>query len=206
MTRSATRIFRLCARPGRLSCRGLSITGVGAAILLAACGTDSDTGSFTTDPSPAPSRVPWSGAPTDGTWASGDVSFGQPTPLSEGPLNEYSFAIVAPPTLTTADNGKTVTMTSTMNVHRVRDKGFNEDISEANFFAFNPGVLPGSVVDMNEDYGEDTDVQCQNDRPRPGETTTCTLAFTAPADEIANSYWSINDYSVGAWPSQIAQP
>ena len=163
------------------------------AILLTAC------------EAPHGPSVPWPG-PTDGVWQSyvpnGAVGFGKWSPVSTGAMDEYVFAIIAAPTLTSYDSGKSITMTSTMQVRRVKDKGFNEGVGDQ-FISFQPGVA-APENSMNEDYGEDTDVICQNDRPRVGEETTCTISFTAPAGEIANSHWTVNSFEMGTWPSQTA--
>src|SRR4051812_24584332 len=65
---------------------------------------------------------------------------------------------------------------------RVKDKGFNEAITDQ-FVIFQPGVA-ASENSMNEDYGENTGVVCQNDRPRVDEESACTISFTARASEI----------------------
>ena len=153
--------------------------------------------------------VPYTGGPTDGVWQgfvpSNAVSFGQwtPTPTTPGAFDEYIFTINAPPTLSTYDNGKTVTMTSTVTVQRVKDKGFDDGISGQSFL-FSPGAY-APENSQNEDYAEDTTLTCPKDRITVGETTTCTISFDAAASEIPNSYWDINQYAVGAWPSQTVR-
>jgi hypothetical protein len=147
--------------------------------------------------------------PADGGWQksvpSDAVSFGQWTPAGSGPLNqaEYVFAITAAPALTTYDDGKHVTMTSTVTVRRTQDKGFDEGITDQTFM-FSPGTY-APENNQNEDYGESTHVTCQPDRIQVGQTATCTVAFDAVASEIKNSYWNIGSYSVGAWPSQVVR-
>jgi hypothetical protein len=170
-----------------------SVAAVVASLALAACGT------------PHGPSVPWTAAPADGTWEWGDVSFGQPTPIRTMPIGApeaYSFTITAPPTLTTFDEGKSVTISSPVSVHRVNEG--RDDVIDEKFFIYEPGVIPANVVDMNEAYGTNPDVQCQNNFPPVGETTTCTVSFTAKPNEIPNSFWQINDYRVGTWPSQVA--
>jgi hypothetical protein len=147
----------------------------------------------------------WAGAPTDGVWEYGDVSYGSPTPirgLFAGPRDEYTFTISTPPRLTTDDGGKTILMSSDVAVTRVHDRGFGEPISESENFFFSPGSDAEQRLD--ESYAINTDVTCQNDTLAVGESTTCTVAFEAPANEIKDSYWRINQLRVGTWPSQIA--
>lgn len=150
--------------------------------------------------------VPYTRGPTDGVWRgyvpNDAVSFGEwtPAPATPGAFDEYVFAITTPPALTTYDNGKTVTMTSTVSVRRVKDKGFNDGVSDQSFL-FSPGAY-APENSQNEDYAEDTTVNCQKDHIAVGETTTCLVSFDAATSEIQDSYWDINQWSVGAWPSQ----
>lgn len=148
--------------------------------------------------------IPWSAAPIDGVWEYGDVSYGSPTPireLSAGPRDEYTFTISTPPTLTTKDGGENILMSSAVDVTRVHDKGFGEPLSESENFWFTPGS--DAEPTMNETYGTYTDVTCTNDVLAVAESTTCTIAFEAPANEIQDSFWQINQLRIGTWPSQV---
>lgn len=158
-----------------------------------------------TEPSAQAGPAPVADGPSDGVWEAGDVSYGTPTPIREnaaGPRDEYTFTISAPPTLTTEDGGATVLMSSSVAVTRVHDKGFGKPISESESFWFAPGS--SAEPTMSETYGTYTDVACERDVLAVGEATTCTVAFEAPANEIQDSYWEINQFRVGAWPSQLA--
>lgn len=167
--------------------------GVLATIAIAGCAA--------TGPAPAPS--PWDGAPTDGTWDGGDVSFGAITPIREvaaGPRDEYTFQISAAPTLTTDDNGESVLVTTTLAVVRVHDQGSGDDLSGSESLIFIPGERSQP---MNEAYGTRPDVVCEDEQLEVGGSTTCTLAFEAVPSEVQDSYWQINGLAVGTWPSQI---
>jgi hypothetical protein len=157
------------------------------------------------EPSHVNGPAPWSAAPLDGVWEYGDVSYGSPSPireLSAGPRDEYTFTISTPPTLTTEDGGKTILMSSTVAVTRVHDKGFNEPLSESESYWFDAGS--SAELTMSETYGTYTDVTCDNDVLMVGESATCTIGFKAPANEILDSYWRINQLRVGTWPSQVS--
>lgn len=157
------------------------------------------------EPSAPAGPAPLANAPTDGVWEAGDVSYGSPTPVREsaaGPRDEYTFTVSGPPTLTTADGGATVLMSSAIAVTRVHDKGFGKPISESENFWFAPGS--NAELTMSETYGTYTDVACERDVLTVGESTTCTVAFEAPVNEIQDSYWEINQLRVGTWPSQLA--
>jgi hypothetical protein len=180
-------------------------------LMIHACSSgdhSTDSGSSRSEPSSQPSElnVPWASAPTDGQWPSSAydrVPFGQMTPIPPGgAFTEYQFAISEPPQLTTKDGGKNVTITSTVTVHRVEDKGFNEGLAKSQSFIFTPGAR-APENEQDESHGTDPKVTCQNDRPQIAETTVCELSFTAPASEIPNSYWTINRWDVGTWPSQL---
>ncbi|MDX1881844.1 DUF4236 domain-containing protein [Mycolicibacterium sp. 120270] len=181
---------------------------VGFGLVIHACSSDksSDNRSGSSSPKPAEQPVPWAGAPADGQWptdAYDRVPFGQLTPVPPGgPFTEFQFAVVGPPQLTTTDDGKTVRIISKVTVHRVEDKGFSEGIAKGQSFMFQPGVTAPENR-MDESHGTDPTVVCENDRPRTGETTVCDVSFTAPASEIPNSYWEINRFDVGTWPSQL---
>lgn len=155
---------------------------------------------------PSEQAGPWTNAPSDGQWPSDAydrVPFGQLTPVpSGGAFTEYQFAVSGPPQLTTSDGGKNVTITSKVTVQRVEDKGFDEGIAGSQSFIFQPGTI-APENQQDESHGTDPNVTCQNDRPRVGETTVCDVSFTAPASEIRNSYWTINRWDVGTWPSQL---
>ena len=143
--------------------------------------------------------MPWTKV-TDGSWDYGDVGYGEPV---EWRLSDYRITVTGKPAMTTADGGKTVTIASPISVEKIRDRGFNTaapPIGESDYFIFMPGP---ANTDLNEDYGEDTQV----DIPTPakvGQTTKGTVSFTAPADEIQDCYWMINGQNVAAWPGQKA--
>lgn len=178
-------------------------------LMIQSCGSDQSndgtSGSGSTQ-EPSEQAVPWANGPTDGQWPSSAydrVPFGQLTPVpAGGAFTEYRFAVDGPPQLTTTDGGKNVTITSQVTVHRVADKGFDEGIAESQSFIFTPGTR-ARENQMDESHGTYTKMACQNDRPRAGETTVCDLSFTAPASETLNSYWTINRWDVGTWPSQL---
>jgi hypothetical protein len=155
-------------------------------------------GSAATTGVPSPSAAPWTEV-TDGTWAYGDASLGQAVTR---PTSEYSISMSGPPSLATSDGGETVTMTSPLTVARVEDRGFGEPITESENFFFMPGVVDDS--NMSETYGTLTDVQCDAETIAVGESTSCTVSFTAPAREIQNSHWMINGQNAAAWPGQVA--
>ncbi len=182
-------------------------------LLVHACSADrpsprvSDESTSRSGDSPSVSQQvePWAAAPTDGVWP-GDaydrVPFGGLTPIPPGgAFTEFQFAVIEPPLLTTEDSGKLVTITSKLLVQRVEDKGFAGGISESQSFIFQPGTTSAQNM-MDESHGTNPNVTCQNDRPRIGESTECSIAFTAPASEIPNSYWTVNRWDVGTWPSQ----
>ncbi|WP_316318498.1 hypothetical protein [Clavibacter michiganensis] len=136
---------------------------------------------------------------TDGTWAYGDAALGQ---AITRPTSEYSILVSGAPTLTTIDGGETVTMTSPLTVARLEDRGFGEPLAESENFFFVPGIVDES--NMSETYGTLTDLRCEAETLTEGESTSCTVTFTAPAREIPNSHWTINGLSAAAWPGQIA--
>jgi hypothetical protein len=136
---------------------------------------------------------------TDGTWAYGDASLGQ---AITRPTSEYSILVSGAPSLTTIDGGETITMTSPLTVARVEDRGFGEPIAESEHFFFMPGIVDDS--NMSETYGTLTDVRCEAETITEGESTSCTVSFTAAAREISNSYWTINGLKAAAWPGQVA--
>ncbi|WP_064931085.1 DUF4236 domain-containing protein [Mycolicibacterium peregrinum] len=180
-------------------------------LMIHACSSDRSTDRATSSGNgssqePSERAGPWASAPADGQWPStayDRVPFGQLSPVpSGGAFTEYQFAVSGPPQLTTSDGGKNVTITSKVTVHRVEDKGFDEGIAESQSFIFQPGTT-APKNQMDESHGTDPKVACQNDRPRVGETTVCDVSFTAPASEIANSYWTINRWDIGTWPSQV---
>jgi hypothetical protein len=179
-------------------------------LMIHACSSDRSNDSAPSSGSgssqePSEQVGPWANAPADGQWPSSAydrVPFGQLSPVpSGGAFTEYQFAVSGPPQLTASDGGKNVTITSKVTVHRVEDKGFDEGIAGSQSFTFTPGTR-APENQMDESHGTDPKVACQNDRPRAGETTMCDVSFTAPASEIANSYWTINRWDIGTWPSQ----
>lgn len=54
----------------------------------------------------------------------------------------------------------------------------------------------------NEAYGLDTDFTCAREQIKVGQTTSCTVGFTAPAREIQDSFWQIGGLNAAAWPGQ----
>jgi hypothetical protein len=171
-------------------------------VLLAACSSPAPSTErpvvpeASTGSSEAPSPVPWVEV-TDGAWDYGDASLGQ---AIKRPTSEYAVSVSGPPSLVTSDGGETVTMTSPLTVARVEDRGFGEPIAESEHFSFVPGVVDDSS--MSETYGTLTNVLCDADVIADGESTSCTVSFTAPAREIQNSHWIINGSKAAAWPSQ----
>ncbi|MEV0544385.1 hypothetical protein [Nocardia salmonicida] len=175
------------------------------AMLAAGCGLD--------ESRPAPQEVtkrpprttqqepqPWT-AVTDGTWSAGDNALGQPVLFR---YSDYAITVLAPPVLTTDDDGDTITMSSLITVERVKKLGEHEPLDKSDHLSFAPGNE--SYPRHDEVYGDDVDLAC-GDLPRQiGETTECVLAFTAPADEIQNSYWRINRSNAAAWPGQLPTP
>lgn len=150
---------------------------------------------------PAPTLTPWAEAPTDGTWGEGrsaaEVGFGEESELSTAV--KCTFQILEPPMLMTDDDGATVTMTSTVVVRNFGDadeKCFPPGPYSA---AFKPGFFDMSRHD--ERYGGVSDLSCESETFPLEAPVTCTLSYTAPADEIPNSYWRIW-HGMGAWPSQ----
>ncbi|MFC6011129.1 hypothetical protein [Nocardia lasii] len=144
---------------------------------------------------------PWTTV-ADGTWTqSGGIAIGQPV-LSR--YSDYAITVVDRPVLTTEDDGKTVTMFSLIKVERRRELGqytsAGEALEKSDHFIFIPGNR--SYPRHDEVYGLDVAVEC-GDLPRlVGEAADCAISFSAPADEIQNSYWEINGSDAAAWPSQ----
>jgi hypothetical protein len=135
---------------------------------------------------------------TNGTWEYGDVGFGEPV---ETRLSDYRITISGKPTMTTADGGQTVKITSPIAVEKIRDRGFNSPdtpIGESEQFIFMPGP---ANTDLNEDYGEGTVVDIKTPG-KVGQTAKGTVSFTAPAAEIVDCFWMINREIVAAWPGQ----
>jgi hypothetical protein len=65
-------------------------------------------------------------------------------------MTTYSQSL-RPQRLSTHDNGKTVTMTSTVTVHPFKDERFSEGIIDQSF-SFSPALRSGNS--QNKDYGE----------------------------------------------------
>jgi hypothetical protein len=185
----------------------VAVIGLGGILWTACTDSRSDstggTSASITASAPASPSVPWTGGPKDGTWpdaASDRIPYGT-TSTPTGVFRDYAFAITQPPQLTTDDGGSTVTMTSNVTVTRVAAKSDpGETIPESNKFMFSPGFYSAA---SNESHGVDTDVSCQKSTLAVGESTVCKVAFTAPASEIKDSYWSINAKSMATWPSQL---
>jgi len=176
------------------------------AAVLGGCAVDADTPAgeqrspATTTVQEEPGPQPWTEV-TDGTWDYGDQALGEPTTSL---YSAYAISVIGPPTLTTSDGGKTVRMASPLHIERVveqaRGNDPDEPISHTEHFSFSPGYFDLSKHD--EVYGDDVEINCDHEARHVGEVALCTLAFTAPADEIPNSYWHINQSSMAAWPGQ----
>lgn len=178
-----------------------------AAFLGAACGRPSEQ-------EKAPDTVPWSGA-TDGTWSARSagethVPFGQTSHTqTDSAASAFIFRIDSPPTLTTSDGGKTVTISSDVTVKRVQTAGNSTTadpegpVSSSLKALFEPGEL-SAENSTDASHGTDPKVSCQQDQLKIGESTVCNLSFNAVASEIQDSYWWIDGLSMGAWPSQGA--
>lgn len=170
-------------------------------VLLSGCASSAPAASDEPEPTP----TPWDAAPADGEWESGDVSFGDATPIRQaaaGPRDEYEFRVESAPVVTT-DDGRTVTVASAFAVTRVHDKGFGEPISDSEAIHFAPGE---SSQAMSEAYGTNPAIECGEPLLQAGEATTCVVSFAARAHEVRDFYWSINGLRVGAWPSQVTAP
>jgi hypothetical protein len=189
-----------------MTTRLLALPLLGSLVLLVGCSATAPSVSTSVIPeasagttkAPSLSAVPWADV-TDGSWAYGDASLGQPVTR---PTSEYSISVSGSPSLTTSDSGETVKMTSPVTVARTEDLGFGERITESENFFFKPGVVDES--NMSETYGTLTDVLCDAETIAVGESTSCTVSFTAPAREIQNSHWMINGQNAAAWPGQVA--
>ena len=93
-------------------------------------------------------------------------------------------------------------MVSNVTVNRVQDNGSGKTVDKGNVFLFVPGKT-ADIYQYDESHGTNPDVNCQKDRITVSESTTCTIAFTAPGSEIRNSYWEIDAQAIGTWPGQI---
>ncbi len=118
-----------------------------------------------------------------------------------GPRDQYTFVVEAIPTMTTSDDTRGVTVTSSMLVTRMHDTGHNEPIADSENIFFIPG---DSTQPMNESYGTSTDIRCDQQQIAVGEQTRCTVSFAAVDSEVVNFFWIINGLRVAAWPSQVA--
>lgn len=160
----------------------------------------------------SPPMTPWADAPQDGQWSAffeDAVPFGATSPVTDkqfyGP--DYTFQILGPPELLTNNDGKTVRISSRVKVNRVRESSSAQSVAGSNKFAFEPGEVEGwDPVDPDLMYGTATRVACDNDvLVNVGESTTCTVSFDAKASEIQDSHWEINNWEMGAWPSQQSE-
>lgn len=155
-------------------------------------------------PRPEPTPARWADAPTDGVWSepdSSDTSFGRMS--TPGRLDEYSVGIRTRPTLTTDDTGATVTVSSVLKVKRVSEKWPGEPVADDLKLAWEPGERT-PAHQMDESWGTRPDVSCTPEILKAGESGECTVAFTAPGSEVANSYWQVGGARIGTWPSQRA--
>lgn len=134
------------------------------------------------------------GATVDGTWAGGQVPYGQSYDFFA-----YTFQVAGPPSLTKDANGAQVE--SEFSVTRFGEVGeYDPPIGDGYAFTFVPGSNPSKIY--GTDYGE-ANWDCDRSRLREEESTTCHLSFEAEdAEEVENFYWTIEDISFGAWPSQ----
>lgn len=199
-------VTKTVGRAERVGAIGIAAAAV---LALAACSSQSlDTAvpsvppsSRPSAPAPRPSSTPtspeiWTGV-TDGTWDWGDASFDQPV---GAPSQQYTVAVTGPPTLT-AYNGRTVQMTSPLFVAHVQDGGFGGPIPDAVSVFFSPG--PGDTTHtMDESYGTQTTIVCEDDEPRVGEAADCIVSFVADVSGVQDSYWDVQGKRAAAWPSQ----
>ena len=160
--------------------------------------TDADT--TTSTPTDASS---WPDAPKDGTWSNPstrDISFGS---MAQPPAvrNEYSVGISMMPRFDTQDGGKTVTMTSELTVERVTAKWPGKPVADDLKAFWEPGERLAEHR-LDESWGTHVRVSCGPSVIQAGQGTVCSLSFTAPAAEIANSFWQVWGTRVGTWPSQ----
>lgn len=139
---------------------------------------------------------------TDGVWDHGDYGLGEPVRGNQratGNLSsDYEITIPEPPVLTL--DGR-VTMTSRVLVTRVQDLGFGENVTRSQRIWFQPGNF--GYPRHDEAYGLHTRFTCEREQLEIGESTECTVSFSAPVDEIQDSYWIVNGRRVAAWPSQV---
>ncbi|RFA11983.1 hypothetical protein B7R21_11660 [Subtercola boreus] len=161
-----------------------------------AAGSLSGSRSATKSPTPTPTAQPWAEV-TDGTWTpiSRAVALGQPA--SSNPF-AYSVTVTGVPTLTIL--GDRVTMTSPVSITHTQDDLTRNTVAYATHPIWTPGNL--NYPEHDEAYGTHPDMKCAAEKIAVGETTTCTVAFTAPPREIQNSYWQFVGVDSAAWPSQ----
>jgi hypothetical protein len=91
-------------------------------------------------------------------------------------------------------------VTSTFLVEHFEDHGNEQTITGDESFFFIPGN--GSHPE-DESYGVYTKVKCADERPPVGGSTTCTVSFAAPPEEIQNFYWQVDGVRLAAWPGQV---
>lgn len=153
-----------------------------------------------------PAPATWDGL-TDGTWQGGDYAIGQvvrpPVASLMGNMHwDFEFTVSGPPHLTTTDDGKTVTMTSPLAVTRVQDAWPDEQFQKKMQFIFIAGERPDHAR-MNESWGTNTKLECEQETLQLHESTACTVSFTAAPADLADSYWMVNRmFDVAAWPGQ----
>lgn len=190
----------------RLLAPALAIT---AAVGLAGCSTGETpdpprakplastgaTPSKTATPTPTVAAA-WTGI-TGGSWDWGDAGFNTPVGAVS---QQYTVAVTGPPTMT-EKTSDTVRVTSPLRVVHVKDGGFGGPIPEAADVFFSPG--PGDTTHtMDESYGTQTTIVCDNDEPAVGAATNCTVSFVADLTGVQDSYWQVMGDKVAAWPSQ----
>lgn len=135
---------------------------------------------------------------SDGTWEYGDAALGQPVETRWG---DYRITVTAPPTLTTEDNGATVTMMSPMTVERLADRGTGETVADDVRVFFNPGNL--DPARHSESYGVYVRFVCEPEIIPVGAAAECLASFDARADEIQDSFWDVAGKRAAAWLSQV---
>lgn len=164
-------------------------------------------------------------------YLSGDALRAPARPLIEppGPLQTLHFVMPdaevgahdsSPVVSGTGSHGDTVRMTASaapswsitsahtspssapMSVTRIQDAWPDEPISRAYRFIFRESALLEKYR-YDESYGTHTTLECEDDNPSMGETTSCEISFVTEAEAIPNSYWWVGQgVSLAAWPGQ----
>lgn len=179
------------------------VISVIAVFILAACdGTPGLEGTpalvTSTMEEPADADKTWQEAPVDGTWAYGNVGFGE-TYVHYS----LSFRVAEVPEITSEDDGGTVTVASKFEVTREDvDPELWGQVSDYDFRFWSGNDPQRSATG---EYGE-AKVACEETWIDVGQTKRCVVTFTpdSPA-EVENFFWTLDDVrsvSFGAWPSQ----